>query len=238
MQVPPELDLTSLSPAAGWQTKEKITVTGDFTDDRGFRYVEYRIRGRGDWKNASFTTSGTVASGTITATFTINLKLKRKQYTRIEIRAVDVDGNESDYITRRYRWDRYGFVVRDGATTNTGTNTGTDSGTDIDIGTDIGTDIGGTDPGNNTTDASGIIQQFTISPGGAFEPTAVTLTWSAPDAATVVIDQDIGDVANSGTLDVGVLSTTKTFTLTATSGDGTKASLSRTILIRDNPFPF
>ena len=71
-QVPPDFNLDSLSPAAGWQTEQRITVTGDFTDDRGFREVEYRIRGRGGWKKASFSTEGTVSSGTITASFTLD----------------------------------------------------------------------------------------------------------------------------------------------------------------------
>ena len=127
-QEPPVLDPDSLTPVAGWQPTKVITVQGQFTDDRGILEIEYRIRGRGGWKSAPFTTEGSASSGSVTATFSFNISLKKHKYLRVEIRARDIDDEESDSIIRRFRWDRYNHFDRPETTTPANNNTDTGGG--------------------------------------------------------------------------------------------------------------
>jgi hypothetical protein len=65
-----------------------------------------------------------------------------------------------------------------------------------------------------------VINSFSSSPGSIIPGGSVTLSWDVSDAATVSIDQQIGNVSLSGTRVVTPTKTT-TYTLTATNAVGT-----------------
>jgi hypothetical protein len=107
--LPPEIDFESIEPSAGWKVNNRITVTGDVSDDVGIRRVEYRIEGQGgQWKRATISsTDDGDTSAQLTATFFIQLRLSFTRFIRLHIRVIDTRGNESDHIVRRFRFDRY-----------------------------------------------------------------------------------------------------------------------------------
>ena len=56
---PPELDFDSIEPSGGWKVSDRITITGDVSDDVGIEKVEYRVEGekgcKPRWRKATLT---------------------------------------------------------------------------------------------------------------------------------------------------------------------------------------
>jgi|SRR5579864_3646885 len=87
------------------------------------------------------------------------------------------------------------------------------------------TGAGGTAVQTVTVDITSI-SAFTVSPDSSAPGQQVTLSWSAPNAASLKIDQGVGNVsAPSGSVNVAPTTTTR-YTLTATNPDGTTSSAS------------
>ena len=76
---------------------DRVTVTGDATDDTGVKRVEYRIEGSRRWRRATLTNP----DGT-TTTYVFSYKNKKKgRARRVYVRARDDAKNESDTIGRK-----------------------------------------------------------------------------------------------------------------------------------------
>ena len=81
-----------------------------------------------------------------------------------------------------------------------------------------------------------VIDSFDASPGSITTGQSSTLIWSVSDATLVSIDQEIGDVALSGTR-VVIPSTTTTYTLTATNNADSVTATAQVVVTTETQLP-
>lgn len=105
---PPVLDFASVSPSAGYQLNKSIMVSGSVSDDVGIREVLYRIHGSKKWRQADLveTASDDNTRQTTGADFYFRLKLTSGGNTRVDVRVIDIRNQESEFLTRRFRYAR------------------------------------------------------------------------------------------------------------------------------------
>ena len=96
--------ITMSSPVNGVPVEtDRVTVTGEVTDDVGIRRVQYRVEGSRRWRNAIIVPDGTQDPNARTsASFFFSYKNKKKgRARRVYMRCIDLAGNESDTIGRK-----------------------------------------------------------------------------------------------------------------------------------------
>ena len=98
---PPTITMTA--PVNGVEvTSDRVTVTGDATDDTGVMVVEYRIEGKRRWRRATLT-----SPGGLTTAYVFSFKNRKKgRAVRTYVRTFDAAKNESDTIGRKFRRSR------------------------------------------------------------------------------------------------------------------------------------
>ena len=93
---PPTITMTA--PVSGVAvTTDRVTVTGDATDDVGVSIVEYHIEGSRRWRRATLTNPDTTSTS-----YVFSYKnTKKGRAKRIYVRARDAAMNESDTTGRK-----------------------------------------------------------------------------------------------------------------------------------------
>jgi len=82
---------------------------------------------------------------------------------------------------------------------------------------------------SGVTAGAPVVNSFDANPGSISLGASSTLSWNVSGATTVNIDQEVGDVALSGTR-VVYLSTTTTYTLTATTDAGSATATAQVVV--------
>ncbi len=100
--------LASVSPDASSVVGSSVTVEGEASDDIGVARVEYRVQGDTRWREALISDGELDDSGDEVAPTSVNYMFRARlrssaNHTRIEIRVIDTNENESDYLTRKFR---------------------------------------------------------------------------------------------------------------------------------------
>ena len=76
---------------------DRVTVTGEASDDTGVRRVQYRLEGSRRWRDAILT-----APNETSTTYVFSYKNKKKgRARRVYVRCLDAAKNESDTIGRK-----------------------------------------------------------------------------------------------------------------------------------------
>ncbi len=90
--------ITMSAPVNGVPVEtDRVTVTGEASDDVGVKRVQYRVEGSRRWRNAILTDP----DGTST-TYVFSYRNKRKgRARRVYVRCLDAAKNESDTIGRK-----------------------------------------------------------------------------------------------------------------------------------------
>ena len=93
---PPDIDISA--PVNGIAvTTDRVTVTGDASDDTGVHIVEYRLEGSRRWRRATLTNPDTTSTS-----YVFSYKnTKKGRAKRVYVRARDAANNESDTIGRK-----------------------------------------------------------------------------------------------------------------------------------------
>ncbi len=99
--------IENVSPDASSVVGKSVTVEGSVTDADGIAKVEYRTNATRRWRSALLTEATDDDATTRTAAdfiFRVSLRSDRET-TRVFIRVIDVNGGESDYLSRKFRRD-------------------------------------------------------------------------------------------------------------------------------------
>lgn len=93
---PPTITMTA--PVNGVEvTTDRVTVTGEATDDTGVDIVEYRIEGKRRWRRATLTNPDETSTS-----YVFSYKnTKKGRAKRVYVRCRDAAKNESDTIGRK-----------------------------------------------------------------------------------------------------------------------------------------
>ncbi|CAN5406475.1 hypothetical protein BH23VER1_BH23VER1_26150 [soil metagenome] len=102
-ETPPAL--VSVAPDASSVVGSSVTVEGEATDNLGVAKVEYRIQDDPRWREALISEDGADEDTLATSVrYMFRTRLRSgENHTRISIRVIDVNDNESDYLTRKFR---------------------------------------------------------------------------------------------------------------------------------------
>lgn len=87
-----------------------------------------------------------------------------------------------------------------------------------------------------TSDLAPICDSFTVTPSSVSSGATTTLTWATSHAATVSIDNSIGNVNVDGSKTLTPIKTL-TYTLTASNGTGKSVSCKKSVTVKPLPLP-